>query len=112
MYNIGNEVCLESSDNVVTMFCLLSNEPIPTPQFEITVVAVNVRDSHSESLYVIGGNSSSLNSTILDRIFEDSLVINVICQVSNSVGNDSETTLVRACGRLSIPYLFELLLLL
>ena len=85
----------------MTVFCLLSNEPIPAPQFELTVVANNVSYSHSEILILVGNSSLevSLNSSILYQIFEKSSDINITCRVSNTEGSISKTTLIRACGR-------------
>ena len=99
-YNIGSEICLESPNNVLTVFCRLSNEPIPAPLFEITIVAIT--DGHSEPQFAFLDDRSldlSLTSVLLGQIFNSSSVINITCHIFNTLGSDSETTLVRACGR-------------
>jgi hypothetical protein len=101
-YNIGNEICLESPDDVVTLICQLSNEPIPAPLFEIIVTVVATTDGHSEPQFVYLSDRSldiSLNSTLLSEIFSSNSTINIICHAFNTLGSDSETTLIRACGR-------------
>ena len=100
MYSIGTEVCLESSDDAVTIVCQLANEPTPAPKFEMAVTSVT--DNSTENLEAISGNSTQemfVNSSTLSLIFESDSVINIKCTVSNSLGSDNETTLVRACGR-------------
>ena len=101
-YNIGSEICLESPDNVLTVFCQLSNEPIPAPLFEVTVTVVAITDDHSQPPSIFLSDRSldiSLNSTLLSEIFSSNSTINILCHVSNPLGGDNETTLIRACGR-------------
>ena len=99
-YNIGSEICLESPDNVLTVFCQLSNEPIPAPQFEVTV-SVAITDGHRQPPSIFSNRSLdiSLNSTLLSEMFSSNSTINILCTVFNTLGGDSETTLIRACGR-------------
>ena len=100
MYSAGTEVCLESSDDTMTVVCQLTNEPTPAPQFEMAVIVVT--DNDTETLLTMFSNSMlelTVNSTTLSLIFENNSVLNVVCNVSNSLGSDSEITLVRACGK-------------
>lgn len=101
-YNIGSEICLESSDNVLTVVCQLSNEPIPAPLFEAIVTIIAITDGHNQPPSMFRSDRSldvSLNSTLLSEIFSSNSTINILCHISNPLGGDNETTLIRACGR-------------
>ena len=80
----------------MTINCQLLETPVPMPQFAINLT-IEV-DNDTETLLSTDQNELLVNSEILSLIFEKEAVVNVTCIVSNPIGSDFETSLIRVCG--------------
>ena len=109
-YPIGADFCLEKSVDGYhfTLSCSLQSPVQPVAEFEF-VVTQNFSGSFNPLSDYTGDNIT--NVTVISEtetrwsitdgnfIFPETGVIQVNCIVSNNIGNDNATTLVRLCGK-------------
>ena len=104
-YDIGTDFCIE--DPVSTTFqstinCPLTQEPQPEPRFRWIVTLngpgtdLSYEEITSFGLNVYENDTFILNGTV--NINQASTLV-VTCDVSNTFGNDTETTYISLCGK-------------
>ena len=105
-YTIGTNFCLETESPLNTMMsqnwvvsCQLANEPIPPPNFKMTIEVVKTEIETELSMPTdINLVFYDLNSTINSLLEQDTSAIRVTCIVSNDFGSDNATTMIEPCG--------------
>ena len=107
-YTIGTNFCLETQSPLNTIMrrnwvvrCQLSNEPIPSPIFMMTIEVVKTEIEIELSMPVDMDPELvfyDLNSTINSLMEQDTSAIRVTCIVSNDFGSDNATTMIKPCG--------------
>ena len=91
------------------MTCLLTQDLLSPPEFRWTLalnnaVTMTITYLSFEDLYDYGlsvykeYNTLTLNGTLTLRLSNDS-ILNVTCVVSNTYGNDRESTSISLCGK-------------
>ena len=105
-YTIGTNFCLETQSLMNKMMgrnwvvsCQLSNDPIPSPTFMMTIEAVKTEIETELSMPLdMELIFLDLNSTITSLMEQDTSAIRVTCIVSNDFGSDNATTMIKPCG--------------
>ena len=96
--------CLEGNDTIppdgATVNCSLEKTPEPAPTFNMTMIRVldNNKVEMLETLLSEAG-TLSINASLLRLLFkDDTKILIIICNVSNSFGSDTMTTNITTCG--------------
>ena len=81
-----------------SIICQLEEDPIPPPEF-VWNVTLNGTDLEipSDNLYYENGTLNFTGPITLDN----TLILDVICHVSNVFGSDTANTSIRLCGKLT-----------
>ena len=101
IYSIGRNFCLEKNNTIpheVLIDCPLERKPFPSPRFSMSMMRM-FRNGTVEALLNTQAENLSLHPSQFDSLFEeDTAIIRITCNVSNSFGSDHETTDIRKCG--------------
>ena len=101
-YIIGQNFCLEdetSFPNGISVHCPLKYKPFPEATFAITATQVLNNGSRQE-LTKMTKNYLFLDREDLSPLFDDvTQHVNVTCRVYNSVGDDTNSTIIRRCSK-------------
>ena len=108
-YDIGTDFCIEDPVNTsfyLTINCPLTQEPLPSPEFQWNATLNGKDRSYEEILSTFGlstmsyieNGTFSLSGT-LNTEFDHASMINVTCKVSNDFGSDIERTSISLCSK-------------
>ena len=81
-----------------SIICQLKEDPIPPPEFlwNVTLNGIDLAIP-SDNLYYENGTLNLTGPIMLDN----TLILDVICHVSNTFGSDTANTSIRLCGKLT-----------
>ena len=84
---------------IVTIVCLLANEPQPPPEFHWSILYNSTKVDYNDlpSLQVLS-ESDMLNLSGTIELGED-VSLTITCTVDNQYDNDVESTLISLCGK-------------
>lgn len=105
LYTAGTDFCLENprTNFNSSIVCHLAQRPEPPPEFQWKII-LNASDLAFDDIAVhiastnYENDTLSFSQTVINDLDQYS-ILNVTCDVSNSFGNDSGITSIRACGK-------------